>query len=159
MTTAAEVIRTARRRAALTQSELARRTGIAQNVISDYERGKREPSFRAVDLIVHASDLALEYVPYTTLRRLRDHREQVLEALAAHGARNVSVFGSVAREDDDENSDLDLLVDFDEHVSMFDVLRMQSDVEGLIGLPVDLIPRHGLKPEIAATVHRDAVPL
>lgn len=159
MTNAADVIHAARTRAALTQAELARRTGIAQNVISDYERGRREPSFRAVDLIMHAADLTLEYVPYTTLRKLRDQRDQILSALAAHGARNVSVFGSVAREDDTPDSDVDLLVDLETEVNMFDILRMQAEVEALIGRPVDLVPRHALKPEMAITARRDALPL
>jgi predicted nucleotidyltransferase/DNA-binding XRE family transcriptional regulator len=159
MVIAAEVIRTARTHARLTQSELARRTGIAQNVISDYERGKREPSFYIVDMLVNASGLILEYNPRSTLRRLRDQRREILATLASHGARNVSIFGSVARGDDGTDSDVDLLVDFEPHVSMFDIVRMQSDVEALVGRPVDLVPRAGLKPEIAASAYRDAVPL
>lgn len=159
MTSAAEVIRTARARASLTQAELARRTGIAQNVISDYERGRREPSFRAVDMIMDAADLALEYVPQTTLRRLQVRRGLILAALLAHGASNVSVFGSVAREEDTPDSDVDLLVDFDPQVSMFEIVRMQTAVEEIVGRPVDLIPRHGLKQEIAAAVKRDEIAL
>jgi transcriptional regulator with XRE-family HTH domain len=55
MSRAAEVIREARKRAALTQAQLAARSGIAQSVISDYERGKREPSFGAVDVLMSAA--------------------------------------------------------------------------------------------------------
>lgn len=159
MVSAAETIRTARTRASLTQAELAQRSGIAQNVISEYERGKREPSFRAVDAILHAAGLVIEYVPYTALRRVRDQRDELLAVLAEHGASNVSVFGSVAREEETPESDVDLLVDVEDGVGIFELLKMQAAVEELIGRPVDIVPRSGLKSEVAPSARRDAVPL
>jgi uncharacterized protein len=55
----------------------------------------------------------------TDLRRLE--RDKTLEAAARHGARNVRVFGSVARGEADERSDLDLLVDLDQGRSLMDL--------------------------------------
>jgi len=94
---AAEVIRAARRRTALTQVELARRSGIAQNVISDYERGKREPSFGAVDALLAAAGVTIEFTPLSTLDRVRRHRDEIVRIATEHGATNLELFGSVAR--------------------------------------------------------------
>ncbi|WP_341945980.1 nucleotidyltransferase family protein [Microbacterium sp. LWH11-1.2] len=78
---------------------------------------------------------------------------------AEHGATNIEVFGSVARGDDHENSDVDLLVDLAPTVGMFDLLRMQSAAEALLERAVDIVPRASLKSGVADDVQREAIPL
>ncbi|WP_345183443.1 nucleotidyltransferase domain-containing protein [Microbacterium panaciterrae] len=151
------MVRDARARAGLTQVELARRSGIAQNVISDYERGKREPSFGAVDVLLNAAGIALELRPVRTLDVLLRRREEIERVLALHGLKNVGVFGSVARGEETEQSDVDLLIDVAPDVGLFALLRAQHELELLLGRAVDLIPRAGLKPDVAAQVTRDQV--
>lgn len=153
------MIRHARARAGMTQVELARRSGIAQNVISDYERGKREPSFGAVDLLLGAAGLTLEFTPLSELDRVRRRRDDVEKVLTAHGLMNVAVFGSVARGEETGMSDIDLLVDAPPNIGLFALLRAQEELEQLLGRAVDLIPRSGLKPDVAANAVRDEVPL
>ncbi|HVA42482.1 MAG TPA: helix-turn-helix transcriptional regulator [Acidimicrobiales bacterium] len=63
MTGTGELLRSARRRAGLTQSELATRTGIAQSVISAYESGRREPSVAALRRLATALGTRVELVP------------------------------------------------------------------------------------------------
>lgn len=94
-----------------------------------------------------------------TLKEVRVRGAELRALLAGYGASNIEVFGSVARGDDDEDSDIDLLVDLDSSVGMFALGRMRSAAEALLRRPVDVVPRSGLKPPIAAQVLRDAVPL
>ncbi|MGJ0390596.1 helix-turn-helix domain-containing protein [Microbacterium sp. CGR1] len=65
MSRAAELIRDARRQSGLTQSALARLAGVTQSVVSEYENGRREPSFDAVDRLVSAAGLVVEVAPRT----------------------------------------------------------------------------------------------
>ena len=153
------MIRDARARAGLTQVELARRSGIAQNVISDYERGKREPSFGAVDILLGAAGLTIEYKPLPELERVRRRRDEIVEVLAAHGLTNAGVFGSVARGEETSASDIDILVDIAPGTTLLTIIGAQIELENLLGRPVDLVPRDGLKPDVAPAVARDVVSL
>ena len=153
------MIRDARARAGLTQVELARRSGIAQNVIRDYERGKREPSFGAVDVLLNAAGLELEYTPLSELDRIRRKRDEIIHVLAAHGLTNVGVFGSVARGEETSESDIDLLVDVAPDTGLLSIIRAQDELEKLLGREIDLIPRAGLKPRVAIEVTREVVTL
>ncbi|KJQ56052.1 DNA-binding transcriptional repressor PuuR [Microbacterium sp. SA39] len=154
------MIKEARRRSGLTQTVLAERSGIRQSVISEYENGRREPSVSALDRLLGAAGLALSLSEEPeTLKQVRMRAAALRALLAEHGATNVEVFGSVARGDERADSDVDLLVDLDPAVGLFSLLRMQSAAETLLERSVDIVPRAGLKPEIAKHALRDAVPL
>jgi uncharacterized protein len=62
-----------------------------------------------------------------------------------HHASRVRLFGSAARGDDRPDSDIDLLVDFDEDSSLFDLMRMSRELEALLGRTVDVVSAGGLK--------------
>lgn len=80
------------------------------------------------------------------LRDLLDaRRDAILELAARHRGRRVRVFGSVARGDDHSGSDIDLLVDFDEGSSLFDLMHLTRELEDLLGHPVDVVSSGGLK--------------
>lgn len=64
---------------------------------------------------------------------------------ARHHAHRVRLFGSVARGDDGPDSDIDLLIDFDQNSSLFDLMRMTRELEELLGHPVDVVSTAGLK--------------
>jgi predicted nucleotidyltransferase len=64
---------------------------------------------------------------------------------ARHHGNRVRLFGSVARGDDRPDSDIDLLVDFDQDSSLFDLMRMTRELEELLGHPVDVVSTAGLK--------------
>jgi predicted nucleotidyltransferase len=72
-------------------------------------------------------------------------REQVKAVAARHHASRVRLFGSVARGDERSESDIDLLVDFTEGSSLFDLMRMTRELEVLLGHPVDIVSTGGLK--------------
>ena len=70
---------------------------------------------------------------------LKLKRDEILALAAKAGARNVRVFGSAARGDDREESDLDLLVDWTPQTSLFDVGGLITDLQELLGKRVDVI--------------------
>ncbi len=90
---------------------------------------------------------------------LQEKREEILRIAAQHGARNVRVFGSVARSEDLPDSDLDVLVDLEEGRSLLDHAGLLLDLEKLLGCRVDVATEGGLKPGIRERVLREAVPL
>lgn len=69
---------------------------------------------------------------------LNTYRERVLEIARAHGARNVRVFGSAARGTDREGSDIDLLVDVDDSVTLFTLAGLEQALCDLLGVRVDV---------------------
>ncbi len=64
---------------------------------------------------------------------------------ARHHASRVRLFGSAARGQDRPDSDIDLLVDFDQDRSLFDLMRMARELEALFGRAVDVVSATGLK--------------
>jgi len=161
---AAELLRLARRESGLTQAALAALAEVPQSVISEYENGRREPSFAAVDRLISAAGFALHVSPQPQrdermLARVRARATELRRVLEPLGATNIAVFGSVARGEETESSDVDLLIDVAPDVGLFALLRMQREAESILERPVDLIPRPGLKPEVARSADRDAVPL
>jgi predicted nucleotidyltransferase len=95
----------------------------------------------------------------TARERLHRHRADVLRLAAEHGARDVRVFGSVARGDAGEGSDIDLLVRMESGRSLFDLGALVVDLEELLGCRVDVVTERGLRPRLRDHVLRDAVPV
>jgi predicted nucleotidyltransferase len=90
---------------------------------------------------------------------LRAKRDDILRLCAKYGARNVRVFGSVARGEADEQSDLDFLVELEPGRTLFDLGGLQYDLEQLLGCPVHVVTERGLKVRIRDRVLWEAVPL
>jgi predicted nucleotidyltransferase len=88
---------------------------------------------------------------------LKEKREELLRVCARHGARNVRIFGSVARGESDEASDLDLLVEMEPGRSLLDLGGLQYELERLLGRRVDIVTERGLKRRIRDRVLREAV--
>lgn len=86
-------------------------------------------------------------------------REDILRIAARYGASNVRVFGSVIRDEANETSDIDLLIDPDPDWSLLDFVGFKQDLEDLFGRKVDLVIEEGLHHRIKARVLREAVPL
>ncbi len=90
---------------------------------------------------------------------LEEKREEILRICAKYGARNVRVFGSTARGEADEMSDIDLLVELEPGRSLFDLGGLQYELERVVGCRVDVVTERGLKERIRLRVLREAVPL
>jgi len=90
---------------------------------------------------------------------LKARREEILKVCAKYGARNVRIFGSVARREADEGSDIDFLVELEPGRTLLDLGGLQYDLEQLLGCRVDVVTERGLKPRMRERVLREAVPL
>lgn len=71
--------------------------------------------------------------------------------------RKLGVFGSYARGEQRTESDLDVLVEFEEPVTLFDLVRLENELTARLGIDVDLVTRDSLKPGIEARVTDDIV--
>ena len=92
-------------------------------------------------------------------RLLWEKREEILRIAARHGARNVRIFGSVARGETDDQSDIDLLVDMEPGRSLLDHAALWIELQKALGCSVDVISERGIKPRIRERVLREATPL
>lgn len=108
-------------------------------------------------------DLELMIVPAVAMSPRREsvelNRLRLQRALRKLGARNIRLFGSVARGDDETQSDIDLLVDISPDVGLFALGRMRTEAESILGATVDIVPANSLKPDVAARVLAEAIPL
>lgn len=90
---------------------------------------------------------------------IEDHREDILRVAARHGARNVRVFGSLARGDSRPDSDLDLLVEAGPDRTPFFPAGLLADLEDLLGRKVDVVTEDALHWYIRERILKEALPL
>ena len=89
------------------------------------------------------------------LQRLR----QALPDLAREfGVVGAGVFGSVARDEAQEGSDVDVLVELEHPLSYFDIVRLEQTVTRALGCKADVVPRSAVRPAILAAIDVDLVP-
>jgi len=166
----ADLIRTARLHAGLTQVELARRAGTSQSAVARYEAGAASPSVTTLERLLGAAGHRLELhstpgAPNTDrssarLRHLRAHRREILAQARALGARDVRIFGSVARGEDTASSDIDLLVTLDDPTrGLLALTELAQRLSDLLDEKVDVWSAGLVKPEVSAAAEREAIPL
>ena len=90
---------------------------------------------------------------------VREHREEILAVAARHGARNVRLFGSVARGEAGTSSDVDFLVDLEPGRSLLDLAGLLADLRDLLGRDVDVVTENGLYWLLRRRILHEARPL
>ncbi|MBZ0114834.1 MAG: nucleotidyltransferase family protein [Thermoanaerobaculia bacterium] len=90
---------------------------------------------------------------------LSRHRAEILRLAHEHGATEVRVFGSRARGEGNEASDIDLLVELEVGRSLLDLIGLQHAIEDLTHLEVDALTPNGLSPYLRETILAEAIPL
>jgi len=95
----------------------------------------------------------------TPLEILRARRDDILRLAASYGARNVRIFGSVARGDATQESDVDMLVEMEHGRTYLEFTGLWLDLQELLGQKVDLLCDGGISPYMADRVYAEAVPL
>jgi predicted nucleotidyltransferase len=93
------------------------------------------------------------------LELVRRRRADIKRIAAEHGARNVRVFGSVARGEVGPDSDLDVLVRFESGRSLLDLIGLQQDLSDLLGCKVDVVSEGGISPYLNDDILGEAIPL
>ena len=93
-------------------------------------------------------NIMAETVTVRTLEDFRKLRPQIMALARQCRAREVSVYGSIARGEMHADSDIDFLVDFESKTSLLDLARLTYSLEDLLGRKVDVVPRRALREEL-----------
>jgi uncharacterized protein len=86
-------------------------------------------------------------------------RKEILQIASRHGAQNLRIFGSQVKGTADKDSDIDVLVEFEEGRSLLDRIALIQDLEDLLGMKVDVVTEKALHPVIRDQILQEAVPL
>lgn len=84
-------------------------------------------------------------------------RGEILELASSYGINRIRVFGSVARGEENPESDIDLLVNFNEDSSLFDLIAFKHEVEKLLEQQVDVVSENALHWYIKDKILQEAV--
>ncbi len=144
-------LRARRLASAMTQRELADRSGVPQPNIAAYETGRRRPAPSTLAKL----DAVLRH---PTMQRLRAARSELIRAASARDLTDLRVFGSVARGSAGPGSDVDLLVHPGAAASVFDLAGFMDEAQELLGVHVDVVSDRGSGPTIDR-IRSEAVPL
>jgi predicted nucleotidyltransferase len=82
---------------------------------------------------------------------------EIVAALAPYGTRRVAVFGSYARGEFRPNSDIDLLVEFDQRKSLLQIVRIEREVSERIGIKADLLTEKAISPYLVDRIKEKAL--
>ncbi len=81
--------------------------------------------------------------------------EEIAKYLKKEGAEKVAIFGSYIHDEEQPDSDLDVLVKFSETKSLLELVRMERELSEQIGIKVDLLTEESLSPYIRDNVHKE----
>lgn len=151
----------ARRRAGMTQAEVALAASVERTALSKIERGHRRVESRELARLADALGRPLAWFlePSETRRpheRLEEHRRGIRRIAKEHGATDIRVFGSAATGGWTETSDVDFLVRLEPGRTLFDLARLRSALEDLLGCPVDVVTEAGLRARLRDRVLSEA---
>ncbi len=94
-----------------------------------------------------------------TLAQVRDQRDEILRIAEEHGAHNVRVFGSVARGEATEDSDVDFLIDLEPGRTLLDLGGLLMALQELLDCSVDVGQAESVRPELRERIFGEAVAL
>jgi predicted nucleotidyltransferase len=90
---------------------------------------------------------------------LSKNLDRVLEAISRYPVRNPRLFGSAARGEDAETSDLDILVEPDAHTTFYDLAELEMELESILGCRVEVLTPGGLAPDVRERMMSDLRPM
>ena len=91
--------------------------------------------------------------------RIRRLRNEIVHAAACSGARDVRIFGSVARGEERADSDVDFLVSLEANRTLLDLARLEIALERLLQRPVEVMTEKELPPLVREIAKREAIPV
>lgn len=90
---------------------------------------------------------------------LKDLHQQLPTLAERYNVESLEVFGSFVRDEQKENSDLDLLVTFHEEPSLLTFIAIENDLSDKLGVKVDLVMKDSFKPAIGKVILKEAMPV
>ena len=87
------------------------------------------------------------------------NKTAILDLAKQHGVKSISLFGSMVRGDDSDNSDVDFLVELEQGRDLFDLGELLMDLQALLQRKVDLVTQNALHPSISSQILKEAQPL
>lgn len=96
---------------------------------------------------------------HTTSKELEVITTKIIPILRKHGVVHASIFGSYARGDYKKNSDIDILVEFQQGMkrSLLDIVELKQCMEDDTGRTIDIVTKNGLHQEIQKYVYKDII--
>jgi predicted nucleotidyltransferase len=110
-----------------------------------------------VELVISGAQANQTDLSSEKAQLVRRHKVEIIELARTHGARNVRLFGSVARGEDTLESDIDFLVKTPDENALSIAISLQAALESLLGCKVDVSPESILKPSVRKAALREAV--
>ncbi len=83
----------------------------------------------------------------------------ILNIVSKCNPRMIGIFGSYARGENDQNSDLDILIDFEQPLDLLEIIGLEQELTEKLGIKVDLITLRSLNPQLKEYVEKDLIPL
>jgi len=94
-----------------------------------------------------------------TITKLKEYKNDILKIALLHGAKNIKVFGSVARGEQNQNSDVDFVVEMSKGKTVLNRIALMQDLKKLLGQDVDVVTYKSLKEKVRSSLIKDAVEL
>lgn len=86
-----------------------------------------------------------------------NRRDEIIRMANENGIKSVRLFGSVARDQENENSDIDFLVEFEKDRSLFDLVRFKQFLEEKFGKNIDVVTENSIHEEIREQILSEAI--
>ena len=83
----------------------------------------------------------------------------ILDIMSGYNPKMIGIFGSYARGENDQNSDLDILIDFDQTLNLLEIIGLEQELSEKLEIKVDLITVRSLNPQLKEYVEKDLVPI
>lgn len=93
----------------------------------------------------------------SNLKLTKEIKERVISFLKECGAKKISIFGSYVRGEATSESDLDIIAEFDESISLLDIVSFEMDLSEQIGIKVELLTEKAISPYIIEEVLEEAI--
>jgi len=82
--------------------------------------------------------------------------DKLVSILKKHGAKKIEIFGSYARGEQKETSDLDVIVEFEKRKSLLEIVRIEQGLEDALGIKVDLLTRASISPYLIERIEKES---
>jgi len=83
--------------------------------------------------------------------------KKLTSILAAYGAKKISIFGSYARGEANPESDMDIIVEFSERKTLFDIVGIEQELSEVLGIKVDLLTEKSISPYLVDRIKKEMV--